>query len=269
MKAFLKSILQRFPNLFVVLKPMLTAFRILLLGPGANACVACFADIRHCSEKQLDRILGHLDKSETIQFVQIGANDGKLGDPIYRYASSSAKWRGVLVEPIGYLHARLKENYSNRNNLVFEKVLVSASAGIKSVFFVDTNAFRDLDGLPAWAEGLGSVSADNIVGHLGTRIKPYIGSESIETITLQTLLQRNAIRDLDLLVIDTEGHEWVILRQLRFATLKPKVIIVEFKHLGYWSCYALIRKLRKYYRIMSNGDDLIAVDAAMPNICAD
>ncbi len=42
-----------------------------------------------------------------VTFVQIGANDGVWNDPIEPYLRGE-KWRGVLVEPVPYVFARLK-----------------------------------------------------------------------------------------------------------------------------------------------------------------
>ena len=45
------------------------------------------------------------------------------------------------------------------------------------------------------------------------------------------MLQRHHIQSLDLLLIDTEGWDWRILRQFDLARLQPKLILYEHQHL--------------------------------------
>jgi len=63
--------------------------------------------VRWSATEWLHRLLG---TQRDVFFIQIGANDGKTYDYIYPIARDRG-WRGVLVEPIGYLFSRLVENY--------------------------------------------------------------------------------------------------------------------------------------------------------------
>ena len=53
--------------------------------------------------------------------VQIGANDGKTHDPLYRYISKY-KTAGLLVEPQPDVFQKLKNNYKDNPNLKFADV---------------------------------------------------------------------------------------------------------------------------------------------------
>src|SRR5262249_42258691 len=48
-------------------------------------------------------------KGPSCTFVQVGANDGRYGDPIARFALRFP-WRGILIEPQADVFARLREN---------------------------------------------------------------------------------------------------------------------------------------------------------------
>jgi FkbM family methyltransferase len=259
MRSKIKTFLQSTPDLLVLLKPLAFAFRVLINGPTPQSCVACFSAITSISRETLDGILSALNEQEHVFFVQIGSNDGKMDDPLYKYVSKTEKWKGILVEPVGHLHSRLKENYCHRKSLVFEKALVSDKRRQRVFYFVSEEAKERLVDLPFWYQGLGSFDINHILGPLGDRVRPYIVSETIEAITLQELFKRNSITKLDLVHIDTEGHDYRIFKQLDLRSNRPKVVIVEFKHLGYWECYRLIRRLRKYYDVFSSGADLVAV----------
>ena len=61
-------------------------------------------------------------------FVQIGANDGVRNDPLWETVTR-LRLRGLLVEPVPDLFARLKANYSDCPNLLFEQAAVAHRAG--------------------------------------------------------------------------------------------------------------------------------------------
>lgn len=261
MKAKLKAILRTTPDLFVFLRPLAFALKMTPYRPNAQACVACFGTISEIDSKRTDEIISSFNEGQSqITFVQIGSNDGKQGDPIYKYVSTSRKWKGVLVEPIGFLYSRLKENYANREDLIFEKVLISTKRESKTFYYVSKEAKEHFDDLPFWYDQLGNFSMAFIREHLGERIEPFIRSESIEAIPLRELLERCSINAIDFLHIDTEGHDYEIMRQLKLDDIRPKIIMIEFKHLSYLSCYKLIKKLRRHYQLLSNGSDLVAVE---------
>jgi FkbM family methyltransferase len=204
--------------------------------------------------------LDFLNTQEEVRFLQIGSNDGRHGDPIHHFVAGSRKWKGILVEPVGFLFKRLQETYSHRDDLIFEKVLISKKNGEKAFYYVSEDAKKAMPDLPSWHDQLGSFTEQHIITHLNENIRPYIVSEAIETMTLNSLLQKHSVQMLDLLHIDTEGHDFEIFRQLDLRTLTPKVIIIEFRHLRYWTCYRLIKKLLKFYVVFSNGTDFIAIE---------
>ena len=54
----------------------------------------------------------------------------------------------------------------------------------------------------------------------------------MEALSVSTLLQQTEISSLNLLHIDTEGHDFRILRQFNLRKYKPEIVIVEHKHLN-------------------------------------
>src|SRR5262249_41430054 len=50
----------------------------------------------------------HLQKRPDVAFLQIGAFDGRQGDPLYQFITRH-HWRGVLVEPMPDAFAKLQE----------------------------------------------------------------------------------------------------------------------------------------------------------------
>jgi hypothetical protein len=66
-------------------------------------------------------------------FVEIGANDGQKHDHLHPFVMSGA-WRGVLVEPVPYLFARLQRNYAGVDRLALENVAIADRDGTQPFF---------------------------------------------------------------------------------------------------------------------------------------
>lgn len=53
-------------------------------------------------------------------------------------------------------------------------------------------------------------------------------SHEVRTVTLDRVLKEENISEVDILKIDTEGHDLFVLKGLTFDKIKPKVILTEF-----------------------------------------
>lgn len=163
-------------------------------------------------------------------FVQIGANDGLTGDPLQGLlAGAGSQWRGVMVEPVGHLFAQLRECYGSRPGLQLENAAIGEEDGAITIHRIRTE-----QGDPLWLEQLASLDREVLQRNAGQfgQFSDRIVSEDVACLTVSTLLQRHQIQSLDLLLIDTEGWDWRVLRQFDLARLKPKLILYEHQHLS-------------------------------------
>ncbi len=260
MKELIKSYLSSFPFVYRVIQNLrygLTNFRG---GAAPNTCLKLFPDVVQIDTDRLNRVVGFLNTRNQVNFVQIGSNDGKQDDPLYQYISSTDTWQGVLVEPVRYLFERLKQNYANRSKLKFDNSLISDNRTKQYFYYVCPEAKDSLPNLPCWYEEIGSFNEKHIINLLGDQILPYIKKETLTSITLHDLFTKHCIKALDLLHIDTEGHDYQIIKQLNFSQICPLIILLEYKHLTYWETFKLVKKLEKRYRIFADDYDLVAVD---------
>jgi FkbM family methyltransferase len=152
-------------------------------------------------------------------FVQIGANDGILDDPL-RDLIRQHRLRGLLVEPLPDMFKRLVENYAGSEGLIFENIAIDATRGVTAIHRVKIGASG-----PSWWHGLASFDR----AHLVTVGVPEscIETLQVETMTMQTLLSKHGVKDIDLLQVDTEGHDHVILEGVLDAGFLPKIICYE------------------------------------------
>jgi len=192
---------------------------------------------------------------KNIRFVQIGANDGVKNDPIHAYIRQQG-WQGVLVEPIPAIFEELKQNYEGVPNLIFEMVGIADTDGSLDFYHLAPE-FDD----PNWLQQIGTFDRKAIEFNLAVRpdLLPHITSTEIPTVSLKTLFSRNHIDQLDILLLDVEGLEWVILKQLQGLTIRPQYLFFE------WGCMAqndlndLLQLLQTNgYSLYSCGGDMLA-----------
>lgn len=168
--------------------------------------------------------------TEDFFFIQIGSNDGKTGDPIYRFVKKY-QWQGILVEPVNYLFQKLKDTYHNSKRLIFENVAIDEKDGYKTFYRIEQN---NEPNNPYWYDQLGSFNKEVVLKHrnLVPNFDKHFISEQIPTASFTSLLQKHKVQRIDLLHIDTEGYDYNIIKLIPFSSLKPRMILYEHKHLN-------------------------------------
>ena len=137
----------------------------------------------------------------------------------------------LLVEPVPYNIALLKENTAKYKNINIETSAVSENNGIKKFYYVKPDAVKRLG--KHWASGIGSFNKQHILNHKYKRFK--VSDSDIEQIDIQylsfsNLMEKYSVSSIDLLQIDVEGAEFNILNSINFEKIEIKKIIFEFKH---------------------------------------
>lgn len=226
----------------------------------SDACLDCFGSVESVEKAFVQEQLAKLNQQESVNFVQIGSNDGKTGDPLFRFASKEAHWRGILVEPVGYVYRRLLENYQQNQNHHYVQAIISDDPANVKFYFLGQEAWQNLDDLPSYADQLGGFSPAHITRSLGEKVRPYVTSEEIQALSVPELLKRHPLPKVDLIHIDVEGHDWKVLQGFDLQELQPKIILVEHAHVSYWECRKMLLALFKAdYRVYQANRDLIAL----------
>jgi len=161
-------------------------------------------------------------------FIQIGANDGKSGDPIHKYVKEH-KWKGILVEPVPHVFKRLQENYKGTEGLIFVNAAVDSQDGYRTFY-----RLRENEELPGWYDMVGSFSKAVILKHRTVLpgFDKHLISEPVRCISFTSLLKEFQVKKIDLLHLDTEGYDFEIIKLIPFGVLKPNLIYYEHVHLG-------------------------------------
>ena len=157
--------------------------------------------------------------------IQIGSHVGNTtNDPIFKHTDHTTKL--IVVEPVPYLFHKLVQNYSSRcPNAIFINKAVSNSVGeIELTIPSEKNNFAVL---PSWATQLSSVNPTHATRHIPTLLVETI---KVPTTTIDAIVEEYAIREIELLHTDTEGHDHTILMNYSFR-IKPRIVLFEHVHI--------------------------------------
>ncbi|WP_159090018.1 FkbM family methyltransferase [Ruegeria sp. Alg231-54] len=179
-----------------------------------------------------DFLLASLDaRAGHMHVVQVGANDGKLEDPLFRYWSKDT-WTGVLIEPHPVYFKELEGLHGKNPNVVLVNAAVSESPGTMALYHMDE---RLRSSCPGWLRGCASVEKGRMESAVqranrkqGLTIpESAVVSTEVRTRRLDDILTEHGTRKADVLVVDVEGHEVAVLNSVDFSSLETKVALIE------------------------------------------
>jgi FkbM family methyltransferase len=175
---------------------------------------------------ELDRILYETffrDKKNGF-FVECGAFDG-LGECTCKFFEETMGWKGLNIEPTPYAYGKLVQN---RPLAINENYAISSKSG-KATF---TNAIHPELGLY-----FGNGSLEHTKAHKDELVNTGCRFETFEVncIRFVELYEKHSLPDIDLFVLDVEGHEIEALKGiLEIPThALPKVFCIEFTISGH------------------------------------
>lgn len=179
----------------------------------------------------------HRCKNEkNLQLVQVGANDGRMHDPVYKMITRY-NLPSLLIEPQPAVFKRLKENYKNASYIDFENIAISPQSGQLNFFSVRDDLYFKQDDFNF--SGLASFDKNHVVKGIkrfskryGLKDPPesYIKEIKVQSMPLQELIESKGIEEIDILQIDAEGYDFEVLKTLDYQKNAPSII--HFEHSG-------------------------------------
>lgn len=142
--------------------------------------------------------------------VEIGTSD---------FRTHAGKVEGLFVEPV-------KEYFNRLPQCRKENVAVSNYEGEIDIYYIPSEKIRKI-GLPDWIRGCNSVGQPH-----ATLVKAgwdkYCTKDTVKVVRIKSLLDKHKITHIDILKIDTEGHDTIILNDyLDTVDFLPKQIQFE------------------------------------------
>ena len=195
-------------------------------------------------------------------FVEIGANDGEKYDHLSALIRSG-DWRGIMVEPVPYIFARLKENYGREPGVILENAAIADRDAQLPFYHVAELSEAERSTVPDWYDGIGSFLLDNILSHKDKipGLENRIVQTDVPSVTFQTLCAKHGVDKVDLVLIDTEGYDAEVIKSIDFNVHRPRLLIYEHFHLPAEERARLRRSLESLgYATMEEGFDTFCLD---------
>lgn len=157
-------------------------------------------------------------------FLEIGANDGVTIDPLKPFIERFG-WRGVMVEPVPRTFAKLAANYAAYPQVQLVNAAVGKTDGQQTIY-----AVKEFAGQFERASLYASLRKEVVLSQ--TKWVPNVANEieeiQVPCYTLNTLLAKTGIGNVDILQVDTEGYDAEIIKMIDFERLNPSII--QFEH---------------------------------------
>jgi FkbM family methyltransferase len=192
-------------------------------------------------------------RGESLNFIEVGANNGRYGDPLNKYIMQFP-FRGMLIEPQPEIFAELCETYTSvSDRLIFENVAVAVGSSTIKMY---RGAGKDYPITSVHKEVISQLALDDVE----TLIVPCT--------TLDALVRKHKFSNIDILHIDAEGHDYEVLKSLNLSAMTP--LIIQFEHglLSPRDVRAVVEYLNSHgYRILYGGHqtaDTLALHSSFP-----
>lgn len=135
---------------------------------------------------------------------------------------------GIYIEPV-------KQYYNMLPDCIKENVAISNFEGEIELYYVSLEDIKKYK-LPRWIQGCGSVC------QIHRQVKEQIlkrgldlsivKKDVVKVVRIKSIIEKYKVENIDILKIDTEGHDAVILNDfLDTVDITPTIIKFEHKHL--------------------------------------
>ena len=196
-----------------------------------------------------DLVLNTLGPKDPDFFVfQVGAHDGKSGDPIHGYIKKFG-WKGLLMEPQPSVFSTLSNNYSSQPQLHLVNAAIGAAETTTSLFTVENSSYL--------------ASFDRQTLERRVKDTSAIVELHVNVHTFDSLSDKFGISRVDFLQIDTEGFDFEVIKLALQSAQFPHPSMIRYEHLHLSSadresCISLLGQAG--YRLFRDNRDTIAID---------
>ena len=158
-------------------------------------------------------------------FVDCGAAEGALFS-CTKFFDETMDWNGICIEP----SIAFEQLIVHRPRTINLNVALSDKDGVITFTEVVHNKGPLVGGLPPG----GSIHYKDIPKLKGEINQwGYVFTDKeVPTLTFKTLVEQNNVKDVDLLVVDVEGHEMSVINGIIGSSVLPKVICIEYPITG-------------------------------------
>lgn len=206
-----------------------------------------------------DKVLHYYGrKGQKLFMINIGAMDGVLFDGMSGYAQLYNS-DVLYVEPMKPHFDRLVKHKSSNPGNKFENSAISDFNGTITMKTIPIDVVDEGLVHPAFY-GMSVIDpSKNGMGSEGDRevVEKYAVDVEVNCITWDTLVERHNITEFDAMSVDTEGHDYVIFKQIDLNKFRPKLIRLEWCNMTDEEKTNVTNKFKEHgyvYEVLDNMD---------------
>jgi len=154
-------------------------------------------------------------------FIDVGAHLGTYTNLIIK---NYEKCKVVMFEPQTQIFKALKSRYLEQKNILALNYAISSKNGLKKLYLNKhdlTSTFLKFNSKNSWLNYKAKLFSSSVIG-MTKKI------EIVKTRTLKKIIDTKKIKKIDLIKIDTEGHELEVLKGIGSRISKIKCVLIEF-----------------------------------------
>jgi FkbM family methyltransferase len=161
--------------------------------------------------------------------LQVGAMDGVYYDLLNPHLLRGG-WSGLLVEPMPDMFAALQKTYEGQLQLRLVNCAIADHDGTLTMRRIDPAAIA-AGRVPA--ETLGMSTAHTLGGNADFEKThaAHLIEVAVPCRTLPGVLEEYGVKAIDLVMIDVEGADFEVARQIDLTRFAPRLICIEYAHL--------------------------------------
>ena len=207
-----------------------------------------------------------VDRSDPV-FLQIGANTGTGRQDVYNCIKKT-NIKTILVEPQPDVFEQLKENYKNIYNVEVINVALGEKNEKRMMYRLSDEAKKYHNKVAGFGNCVASFDRNHVVECFLKNTTIEGGSMDcdkllerleVDCVTFDGLLERFGLSQVDVVMIDTEGFDYAILKMMFASQCFPDVVKFEHAYLGSHKRDAWNLLYSLSYRMVLCENDTIAI----------
>ena len=184
-------------------------------------------------------VLKHLERGAPYLF-QVGANKGNARHDLIDLIKSH-ELPGLLLEPQPDVFESLRRNYSDVPSIKVANIALSTQNEERQIYRISASASMYHRDSARFGDGIASFSEDHVWKYFqkwaseeGKRQprRKILEAIPVQCRTFSEIASCYSVRAIDILMVDTEGFDFEILKLVNIDTYKPQLIKFEHRHLG-------------------------------------
>ena len=184
-------------------------------------------------------LISQILKKKELKIIQVGANDGVKGDPLYGFITRfNDKIKLLAIEPQEKPFDELKKNYSNFKNIYFCQK--SVGDGSEKKFYSFNENYSKFHNTKNTFDRHSSFEKDHLIKRLSNnnikndKIDNFINESIIKSYKLDKIINDidEDFSQTDFLQIDAEGYDDEVIKNSSLEKYKFQFINYEFKNLS-------------------------------------